>query len=67
MPTKIKALELAVDFCKSFSHLQGYQDPKNVVDVACVFMAYLDQKVDNSALESADKKNYRNPSGKGNS
>lgn len=62
-----RSLELAVEFHKPFAHLQGFQDPKKVVDTAKVFMAYLQLSEDNSVSESKDKKNYRNPSGRDNS
>lgn len=61
------SLQLAVDFHKSFAHLQGYQDPKKIVDTAKVFMAYLQSSEDNSQKESSIKTNNRNPSKSDNS
>ena len=62
----LNSLELAVEYHKCFSHLQGYQDPKKVIDTAKLFMAYLQSNEDNSIKESSVKLN-RNPSKSGNS
>lgn len=56
------SLQLAVDWHKSFSHLQGYQKPEMVVDTAKIFMAYLQS----DSVDSAKTSN-RNPSKSGNS
>ncbi len=61
------SLQLAVEYCKSYAHLHGYQDPNKVVDAAKVFMAYLQSNEDNSAKESLSKTINRNPSKSGNS
>lgn len=66
MLTQSDALKLAVEFHKSFAHLQGCQNPEKVIDTAKLFMAYCASE-DNSITESKQKNNYRNPSKSGNS
>lgn len=61
------SLQLAVEFHRQFSHLQGFQKPETVVDTAKVFMAYLQSNEDNSKKEPSIKTNYRNPSKSDNS
>ena len=58
----LNSLQLAVEFHKTFAHLQGYQDPKNVIDTAKMFMTYL-QPVE----APVTTKPYRNPSKSDNS
>lgn len=61
------ALDFAIKWHNSFSHLQGNQDVKKVIDTADVFMAYLFPVEDNSVKESETTKKYRNLSKSGNS
>lgn len=66
MLTKDKALEMAVHFHSAFAHLQGFQNPKNIIDTAEVFMQYCKCE-DNSVKESTQQNITRNPSKSGNS
>ncbi len=63
----LNSLELAIEYHKSFAHIQGYQDPKKVIDTANMFMAYLKSNEGNSVKESSVKELNRNPSKSGNS